>query len=532
MPTLRPSALFVLLTLAASYSIAVPMPQDNVTPAPELTSKASPDASQRQRVVIVQPVVLHDDDGSNAAPLSLPKQLVDRVYTKADVEFLYLPTRHWNYGEGRRGEVNLNTIVAAGHKNGMICKDPRIETLLFVSSVDGQEGPLGRGLQNGNVCFVCLGPTPDQNDPAMEAFVVAHEVGHCLNLKHSVDDPRVPNDLINLQGDGPFDQRLAIDGLHDTQRDTVLASPLVNERIRFLARDEAARQLVDETWEPYLSNAHPDMLRFVLGLTPSTNLPKGAKAQLQFARQEHGDFAAEFTEEERELLRERVTELQRLVGGDWPLLTRLPWNFIKVNDGFCRGMPHTRGLSTVLGPRALAKIKSDPTYALTLLLHEKLHVVERISPEVFEALYRSYGFQPIEMDPASVASLNLAQNPDALSLNWAIPVDGSLCLLATTIAPEGDELVFVEKLRTLEKQPSGLFTAGSEVDLEKLDEFKQRFAVRTGHDHPNEIAAYLAEHLLRTDYLGLEIETTAAAAPQVEATRAAFKKILGDIGPR
>ncbi len=99
--------------------------------------------------------------------------------------------------------------------------DPEVVTLLYVSNVDGNAGPLGRGLQNGNICFVCLGPDLESNEAGMDAFVVGHEVGHCLNLIHTVDDPNVPDDLVNLQGDGPYEDRLAVEGLHETQRDTV-----------------------------------------------------------------------------------------------------------------------------------------------------------------------------------------------------------------------------------------------------------------------------------------------------------------------
>ncbi len=523
---------FGLLAIIAFCLPATSSAQDASAPEAARAPKEVRGAVDRQHVVILQPVVLCDDDGSHAAPFALPKQWVDRVYTKADLEFLYLPPRRWSYGDARQGKVNLDVIVAAGQANGMISRDPRIVTLLFVSSVDGQAGPLGRGLQNGNICFVCLGPTPDANDPMMEAFVVAHEVGHCLNLRHTVDDPRVPDEAFNLQGGGPFEERLAVGGLHESQRDTVMESPLVNARLRFYTSAESARRLLDETWGPYVTGAHPDQLRFVLSLAPDAEIPLGTEARLAFAREKHAGYAAEFTDQEKKVLRGRVADLQSLMGAEWPLLARLPWNFVKVRDGFCRGFPHTRGLSIVLGPRALARIEKDPAFALTVLLHEKLHVAQRLAPHAFASLYSDYGYQRVEIDPGASAGMNLVQNPDALSSTWAIEVDEILYWLATTMIKRGGRLILHEELRPLEPGANGLFAPGPAVPLARLGAFRERFAIRSGHDHPNEVAAYLAEQILRMDFLGQQVEVLPAAEKDLDATRSAFRALLGGVGAR
>ena len=42
----------------------------------------------------------------------------------------------------------------------------------------------------------------------MEAFVVAHEIGHNLGLKHAIDDPNVIDSIPNIQGEGDFKDRI------------------------------------------------------------------------------------------------------------------------------------------------------------------------------------------------------------------------------------------------------------------------------------------------------------------------------------
>ncbi len=480
----------------------------------------------RKRVVIVRPIILCDDDGSNPAAFGLPKELVDRVYTKADLEFLYMPTQKWDFSEARQGKVNLDTIVQRGRANGMISPDERVVTLLFVSNVDGRPGPLGRGMQNGNICFVCLGPDPENNEAGMQDFIVAHEIGHCLNLRHTVDDPNVPDDLVNLQGDGPYEDRLAVEGLHDSQRDTVLRSPLVNPRINFYSREDSVDRLADETWEAYRSDATADMLRFSLGLGAKAEVPESPEHRTQYALRRFAEFASEFSKQEKETLTDQIKELEKLTGQEWPLVSRFPWNFIKVEPGFCSDFPHTRGLSIVLSEKVLQRMKDDPGFGMTILLHEKIHVLQRVNGPSFEKLYEEYGYKEFKLDPKSVSNLNLAQNPDAFSSTWSISIDGKPHLLATEIENNNGRLVFAERLFPLRKNENGTFLTEAAIEADKVEAFKKRFPIPTGFDHPNEVPAHTSRILLLRDYLEMETKSSDLNEKYIELTRSAFKKVF------
>lgn len=468
------------------------------------TLPAPKEESACANLILVRPLILCDDDGSNPARHALPKELVDRVYTRADLEFLYLDPVRWNHGKARRGEINLNTIVKDGHANGMIMTDPRVATLLFVSAVDGKTQPLGRGLQGGNICFVNLGAPDKMTDPAQRAFVVAHEVGHCFGLIHAVDDPKVPNDVPNLQGDGPYDERLAIEGLHPSQAKTVRASPLALPHLYFHKATETGELIASDHWDNPLDTLGADNMRFELGLTPTSPVPDKPAARLAFARPKYRALADDFTVEETQLLRELVDRLDELIAGRWPVITRVPWHFAKMKPNFCRAMPHTRGLTIVLTESALKRFRKDEDMALEILLHEKLHVIQRLMPGRFELAFKRYGYESVQLPPDSASRFNLVRNPDAPDARWAIRLGDDLLLLATSLQTIEGKFKFTEKIYPLRPSPYTAFSYRLGEPLEDssiLDEWRARFPIRVGHDDPREVVAYLLGQIFRADLL-------------------------------
>jgi hypothetical protein len=492
----RPLPIKFLCLLAALHchplaGTATAAPEPSIAPA----ESAAP--AERPRVVVIKPVILCDDDGTHPARTAFPKTKVDQVYTRANLEFLYLEPAPWRNGPARRGEINLDEIVKQGRANGMIAADRRVVTLLFVSAVDGNPRMLGRGLQNGNVCFVSLGADPSLDDAAKQAFVVAHEIGHCLGLRHAVDDPAVPDDVPNLQGDGPFDQRLSTTGLHPTQAETVLKSPLVIDRVKCYNTAEAQTALTDESWFPYLTSVTPDMLRFTLGLPADAPIPQEPAARLAFARERQAAMAAEFTADEEAALRRAVAGIVRKIGGDWPMLCRLPWHFVKVKPGFCHDLPHTRGVVTVLSASAAAHLARNEAAAEELLIHEKIHVVQRLNPDRFTALYQKYGYAPLRLAPGEAERLNLIQNPDAPVSDWAVSLGDDAVLIATAF---NRQLGFAESYYHLVSLPDGTSRIGDKLaDPDAMETWRERFPVRIGYDHPHEAFAYLCGGFLTSD---------------------------------
>ncbi len=222
------------------------------------------------------------------------------------------------------------------------------------------------------------------------------------------------------------------------------------------------------------------------------------------------------------------------------MLANQPWNFLKFDNELCSGFSHTRGLSILFSERVVQHAVSlfkdgNLDVALKtmgpLLVHEQMHVLERCYPQRFAKLYEEvFGLIHAKVKPNRWLTANQVSNPDALSGDWLIPLqlegadgqasaDGAPIQLwwpRTLLRPGvstprlGADFV---NLATLVKQTD----QGHEVvmtesglpesrPMKELSPFLDRFPIRTGKDHPNEIAAYLMEQVLLAEVLGTDAD--------------------------
>jgi len=487
--------------------------QADPTPAPPAT----------RRTLVVQPFVICGDQlGDAPARMRIREHYVDQVYAKAGIDFHFLEPIPYPNAAARDGEINLDQIVAATRADGAYRGRGEILNTYFVNAVDGRRGPLGRGGMGRPILFIALGAEPDVG---IEAFVMAHEAGHCLGLRHSVDDPLVPDDLVNLMGDGPYLERVGVDGLHATQVETANTSPMVRPHIRCLDEDAARLAMLDETFEPFFDRLQQREIAAFLGHRPTASTLPEARAE---AREAFEEAARGFAPEEAQALAWLTEGLVARLSTSYPLLAEHPWTFLKFDDGLCSGFSHTRGLSILFAERVVRRAVSlheagDLNAALRrmgpLLVHEQMHVLERCYPSRFGALYRGLlGFEQgvVENHPWLVE--RQVSNPDALTANWLIPLeeDGERRLYwPRTLLRDGPEVprlgadfldVAVRVRKDGDRYEVVVDDAGLPVTrpLTELRAFLDRFPIRTGKDHPNEIAAYLFEQVLLHDVLGVD----------------------------
>lgn len=473
---------------------------------------------QKDFLLIVQPIIIQSDEGTNPASVAIPELLVDKAYEKANLDFYFLEPLYYNNTAARDGHINLDIICQQAERDGFMRGQEDIVNMFFVNSVDGLEGPLGRGMMGGNITFIALGDSSSSEQNAdMEAFVIAHEVGHNLSLQHAVDDPNVPDSIPNIQGDGDFADRINPKySLNDYQINIIKNSPLVHARIELLSVEKAQKAILDESFEPYFSKLQIREIETFIGEKIGAQNIDEAR---EYARQKFSQAVLPFTEQEERCLKFTIDKINNLLNkNQLNLMANHPWKFIKIDDWLCGGFAHTRGNYIILSQKHLDFLMKHWSSSMTnddiekimtgigaLIVHEQMHCLQRSFPDKFEHLNTEYwNFVKANIEDVPSITLNQVSNPDAPIAEWLIPHPNSKneYYWIRTLIKEGvvlpqmgkdfNDLVFEVIYENDEYQvKTNKDSTPISYTISHIPFYTESFPVNRGMDHPNEIAAYM-----------------------------------------
>lgn len=115
----------------------------------------------------------------------------------------------------------------------------------------------------------------------------------------------------------------------------------------------------------------------------------------------------EFRKEEKEIIHMLLREVQDLLS-PYIRFKNIPWKFAKLSRHLEQGFPHTLGDMIVLSDDFF-----DIPYARqkNILIHEKVHVYQRLNPETLPSLYEQWGFQRVSTVPQTLLEKR-RNNPD------------------------------------------------------------------------------------------------------------------------
>ena len=224
----------------------------------------------------------------------------------------------------------------------------------------------------------------------------------------------------------------------------------------------------------------------------------------------------EFSKEEKAFLDKAVVRSKGLLKDNFSFFLKKRWKFIKFSEKVCAGFPHTRKDSILLSDRILKyflKIKNIDKLAL-LLIHERIHVLQRAYPKRFDTFYTEYwGFiKAKEIQSCFEWELNKMSNPDAMKNPWVMKL-GDYYWMRTMIRKGVKEPKMGRDFQSvalrLEKTGDRTFKVAEKGhgDFEKMPRYKSKFFTGKGLDHPNEIFAYSFTHMLEVYFLKTKNET-------------------------
>lgn len=329
------------------------------------------------------------------------------------------------------------------------------------------------------------------------------------------------------------------------------AAPASAPEIRFAPLDAARQAFLDETIEPYFSLLQPIEMTAKTGAEITGD---SLAAQRDECRKRYAAAVGEFTDAEQQALTWFIEQLDPAMRRNYPRFANTPWSFLKVDSRIEGGLPHTRGHSIVFAPEVVADFvqvhQSRPGLRFVmqlqeLLLHEQMHVVQRVHPRVWEKMYREvWGFEHVESieEGAWLTRQHLA-NPDGVDTRWIFPVDAKKTQWIMPI------VVFREAAGVL-RMPNDFVMLGVRVtragkgwkavvdakgkpdarDLLEIPEYTQAFGGSQNIYHPHEAGADLFARIgtweLMEAGVGATDENTKAFQQRYGALQKAFREAL------
>ena len=205
--------------------------------------------------------------------------------------------------------------------------------------------------------------------------------------------------------------------------------------VLFLSKQEAA-DFIDNDKDKYIENlSYIDLV--ARGVGSSSHYKDKAKGSVD-------SFSGHEQQRVRNAVKDandRFAKIANMIDGlDIQKLMGVVWCFAKSDVGYEDGMPHTR-LDVIFLPEHVLTKDTDPEYLINILLHEKIHVYQRMYPILAQKYIKANGFvlwKERYTEPLSRA------NPDLDPYIYTKGTDGPMMALYNSDKPKNLQDVTIQ----------------------------------------------------------------------------------------
>jgi len=317
--------------------------------------------------------------------------------------------------------------------------------------------------------------------------------------------------------------------------------------VTFLDIEAGKAAIIDDSLDPYFDQLQP------MEMSAKTGSEIGGKtleAQRQQCRKRYQAGVREFTNEEKEAISRCVEGLYPALGQQYPVFAKTPWSFLKVSGNIEGGLSHTRDKHIVFSERTCSRIarlyQTDPERAALsfgrLLVHEQMHVFQRVNPVFFDSLYTDiWGFiKAKEIESCPWLEKHHLANPDGIDCCWVFPIqreENMIYIQPLLVFAEGDGLkrmgrdfrmIAVELVRNDGHFRTKVAEDGRPLfrNLFEVPEYRKVFPSTGNIYHPNEACASVFAQIVMADSFNQARARTEKAEGELARLRKWFTENL------
>ena len=208
----------------------------------------------------------------------------------------------------------------------------------------------------------------------------------------------------------------------------------------FLSKNKGKVAILDESFEAYFSKLQ---IREIETFTQEKMLTNNLEEARNFARIKFASAVIDFTPSEKKCISFVAQQVDQIMREhNISLVANHPWKFIKIENWLCGGFAHTRGAYIIISQKHIDYLSKGWSDSMSekerltlikrfgaLLIHEKLHTLQREYKPIFDGLYKEkWGFVNAKVKDKAFVVKNQVSNPDAPIPEWIIPNEDNASL--------------------------------------------------------------------------------------------------------